>query len=161
MAHGTPLLLLRWSCHHILPPPAHPAHVTSFYIFISSLLPLLYIGYLAIHASNFIDMTFFHSVPLRKSGITRFPLTCIKSIPSSIPNPTLTHSRNHPTLDPISTDPCDLSYFSQWLPPPSTASMTATLVLNPIFQVSHLSFIPHTLMDYWLTLTFLSINLIR
>lgn len=70
----------------------------SYYIiFNSSLVPVLCIGYLvATHASNFIHLTFPHSVSLKKSGIARFSLTCIKSKPFSIPNATLTNSRNQP-----------------------------------------------------------------
>lgn len=70
----------------------------SYYIiFNSSLVPVLCIGYLvATHASNFIHLTFPHSVSLKKSGIARFSPTCIKSKPFSIPNATLTNSRNQP-----------------------------------------------------------------
>lgn len=124
-------------------PPAQSAYIC-INIFISyPFYHLLCIGHLATYASNSLNLTFPHSVPLKKSAMTSPPLTCIKSILLSIPNPTLTHSRNQSFLAPASTDHCDLSYLSQWLLPlsPPTASMTVTLVLNPIFQVSHLPFV--------------------
>lgn len=120
-------------------PPTHPAYIC-IDIFISyPLYHLLCIGHLATFASNSLNLTFPHSVPLKKSAMTRLPLTCIKSIILSIPNPTPHIPETSLVLAPV----CDLSYLSQWLLPlsPSTASMTVTLVLNPIFQVSHLSFV--------------------
>lgn len=121
----------------------NPHTFVSTYSYLYPFYHLLCIGHLATYASNSLNLTFLHSVPLKKSAMTSLPLTCIKSILLSIPNPTLTHSRNQSFLAPASTDHCDLSYLSQWLLPlsPPTASMTVTLVLNPIFQVSHLPFV--------------------